>query len=314
MRRDELTTALQDLLKHVDRNTCEHEDTHRAGTLWTVCDCCGMKWADDEGGFQPHTDAPAVAQARAALSAALSIEQTQPVAMQVKGLEWSPAEGKPGRDVRAQPDPYHHYTVRHLSDGHFDLILTTDLGVKYFQGNGVECHSSYSAAKAAAQHDYETRIRSAIVGVAAEPEPVAWMYQFKTKAPVLMVEKRNWAETHSEWTETPLYAHPPVSALVNAQADADVVEKVSTEAAMSQWERSLKRPDLSEKDRVRGAIEAYKRQAFAFTLSSLRPAEVGSATETSGMNKQGSNGETLEKVCTNDPENVPKNENIGGEP
>ncbi|WP_430438955.1 hypothetical protein [Shinella sp.] len=61
--------------------------------------------------------------------------------------------------------------------------------------------------------------------VAVEPEPVAWMYQFKTNAPVLMVEKRNWAETHSEWTETPLYAHPPLSALVNAQADADVVER-----------------------------------------------------------------------------------------
>lgn len=58
-----------------------------------------------------------------------------------------------------------------------------------------------------------------------QTQPVAWMYQFKTNAPVLMVEKRNWAETHFEWTETPLYAHRPVSALVNAEADADVVER-----------------------------------------------------------------------------------------
>lgn len=39
-------------------------------------------------------------------------------------------------------------------------------------------------------------------------------------------------------------------------------EKICEERAMDQWERSLKRPDLSEKDRVRGAIEAYQRQAF----------------------------------------------------
>jgi len=52
--------------------------------------------------------------------------------------------------------------------------------------------------------------------VAVEPEPVAWMYQFKTKAPVLMVEKRNWAETHSEWTETPLYAHPTTTRIADS--------------------------------------------------------------------------------------------------
>lgn len=43
-------------------------------------------------------------------------------------------------------------------------------------------------------------------------------------------------------------------------------EAVCTEAAMSQWRRSRKRPDLDEEARVRGAIEAYKRQAFAFAV------------------------------------------------
>jgi hypothetical protein len=52
-----------------------------------------------------------------------------------------------------------------------------------------------------------------------------------------------------------------------ASADLETVERVSTDAAMSQWERSLKRPDLTEKDRVRGAIEAYKRQSFAFSMA-----------------------------------------------
>jgi hypothetical protein len=32
-------------------------------------------------------------------------------------------------------------------------------------------------------------------------------------------------------------------------------EKLCIDAAMHQWERSLKRPDLREKDRVRGAID-----------------------------------------------------------
>ncbi|EHK77735.1 hypothetical protein SM0020_12445 [Sinorhizobium meliloti CCNWSX0020] len=63
------------------------------------------------------------------------------------------------------------------------------------------------------------------------------------------------------------------SALIERKAEPlEHVEKVSTEAAMSQWERSLKRPDLCEKDRVRGAIEAYKRQAFAFAISPTPPA------------------------------------------
>lgn len=83
-------------------------------------------------------------------------------------------------------------------------------------------HPSKDEAKAAAQSDYEARIRSALVERKAEP--------------------------------------------------LEYVEKVSTEAAMSQWERSLKRPDLCEKDRVRGAIEAYKRQAFAFAISPTPPA------------------------------------------
>lgn len=60
--------ALSALLEHVDRETCTHEETHRGGAIWTICDSCGRKWADDEGGFIPHEDAPAVAAARALLT------------------------------------------------------------------------------------------------------------------------------------------------------------------------------------------------------------------------------------------------------
>jgi len=43
--------ALENLVDYVERNTCRHENTHRGGVLWTICDDCGMKWADDRGGF-----------------------------------------------------------------------------------------------------------------------------------------------------------------------------------------------------------------------------------------------------------------------
>lgn len=148
--------------------------------------------------------------------------------------------------------------------------------------------------------------------VAVEPEPVAWMYQFKTKAPVLMVEKRNWAETHSEWTETPLYAHPTVSALVNAQADADVVErwqpietaprdgtpvdlwgvnhlhprKTGRRATDVTWGRVRDWLGNERDDWQHGQGDDFEPTHWcpvpAAPLSSLRPAEVGSATKSSG--------------------------------
>lgn len=49
----EAVKALRVALDHYDRNVCHHDDTHRGGFLWTICDQCGAKWADDEGGFKP---------------------------------------------------------------------------------------------------------------------------------------------------------------------------------------------------------------------------------------------------------------------
>ena len=42
--------VLSDLIDYANTNTCLHEETHRGGVLWEICDVCGMKWADDEGG------------------------------------------------------------------------------------------------------------------------------------------------------------------------------------------------------------------------------------------------------------------------
>lgn len=63
----ELRDALTNLLNEYDRNTCVHEETHRAGFIWTICDSCGRKWADDRGGFKPHVEHRAVAKARTLL-------------------------------------------------------------------------------------------------------------------------------------------------------------------------------------------------------------------------------------------------------
>lgn len=59
-----LKAALKRLLDHHDPNACRHENTHRGGAIWTICDDCGVKWADDRGGFVPYVDAIAVADAR----------------------------------------------------------------------------------------------------------------------------------------------------------------------------------------------------------------------------------------------------------
>ena len=37
----ELHDALAALLKRDVRNTCTHEETHRGGAIWEICDQCG---------------------------------------------------------------------------------------------------------------------------------------------------------------------------------------------------------------------------------------------------------------------------------
>jgi hypothetical protein len=44
-------SVLKAVTDYAARNTCLHEETHRGGAIWEICDQCGMKWADDEGGM-----------------------------------------------------------------------------------------------------------------------------------------------------------------------------------------------------------------------------------------------------------------------
>ena len=46
----QLSSALKPLLSFAERQICRHEETHRGGLIWEICDICGAKWADDEGG------------------------------------------------------------------------------------------------------------------------------------------------------------------------------------------------------------------------------------------------------------------------
>jgi hypothetical protein len=61
--------ALAGLLSRDTRNTCQHENTHRGGVLWTICDDCGAKWADDRGGMPAWQDPPEWTRADSAIAA-----------------------------------------------------------------------------------------------------------------------------------------------------------------------------------------------------------------------------------------------------
>ena len=73
-------------------------------------------------------------------------------------------------------------------------------------------------------------------------------------------------------------------------------EKLSTDAAMSQWQSSLKRPDLSEEDRVKGAILAYQRQFFVhMNMTSVNFAEAPTSISELRSGKTGSSSDWTPK-------------------
>lgn len=57
-----------------------------------------------------------------------------------------------------------------------------------------------------------------------------------------------------------------LSAPASGEADA-----IAVTVAMEQWERSTKRPDLTERDRVRGALETYGRSVLAKEIVGASP-------------------------------------------
>jgi hypothetical protein len=72
--RDALLEVLKGMLLRDERNTCRHEETHRGGAIWEICDSCGAMWADDQGGKPEWEDPKEWTQARAAIKA---VEETK---------------------------------------------------------------------------------------------------------------------------------------------------------------------------------------------------------------------------------------------
>lgn len=66
---------LHGLVREVERKTCCHEETHRGGAIWEICDSCGAKWADDEGGKPEFAWPESVEKARAFLATHPAVEQ-----------------------------------------------------------------------------------------------------------------------------------------------------------------------------------------------------------------------------------------------
>ena len=66
--REEILGVLRALIRHVEDSECQHEDTHRGGAIWTICDGCGKKWADDEGGFVPYAEPAPLIRARSLIA------------------------------------------------------------------------------------------------------------------------------------------------------------------------------------------------------------------------------------------------------
>lgn len=64
----ELETGLRLLLNYAEKQTCLHEETHRAGTIWEICDMCGRRWADDRGGKPEYEEPEAFTNAHALLN------------------------------------------------------------------------------------------------------------------------------------------------------------------------------------------------------------------------------------------------------
>lgn len=53
-----LAQALEALLKRDERNTCQHEETHREGFIWEACDGCQCRWSDDRNPKPKWVDPP----------------------------------------------------------------------------------------------------------------------------------------------------------------------------------------------------------------------------------------------------------------
>lgn len=60
--------VIRRLVEHIERETCTHDETHRGGAIWEICDFCGQKWSDDRNPKPEFKWPQVVEDARAMLS------------------------------------------------------------------------------------------------------------------------------------------------------------------------------------------------------------------------------------------------------
>lgn len=65
----DMRAAFEELLAFAESQICTHDNTYRGGVLWEICEDCGRKWADDEGGKPKFEWPKAIVEARKALAA-----------------------------------------------------------------------------------------------------------------------------------------------------------------------------------------------------------------------------------------------------
>ncbi|MGJ7039197.1 hypothetical protein J2Y63_002452 [Shinella sp. BE166] len=208
--------------------------------------CKAVVLGEDERGNPVHLSPQ---EARLALSAALS-DQALPV--RVKGLTW-----EPGVVDYAKPLPGMKYVA----------CSTTPPGAwAWWLDSAPETravHPSEEAAKASAQQDYETRIRSALVDNSHASEAVVETWQPIETAPKDGTPIDLWGVNH---------LHPA---------------KTGRRATNVTWGRIRDWMGNERDDWQHGQTEDFEpthwmRFPAPPALSSLRPAEVGSATDTTG--------------------------------
>lgn len=91
---EELRRSLEGLLDLAYSQTCEHEETHRGGVIWEICDQCGAKWADDEGGKPEQNTPPEITNAEKAVEMAKEFEAQLERAKSDVELAWVMRAGK----------------------------------------------------------------------------------------------------------------------------------------------------------------------------------------------------------------------------
>lgn len=70
--------TVEDLLAFAESRICTHEETHRGGLIWEICNSCGRKWADDEGGKPKFKWPDAIKNARTLLGTSVDTSAEVP--------------------------------------------------------------------------------------------------------------------------------------------------------------------------------------------------------------------------------------------